>query len=111
MDFLFRSLIPGKKGKGGHNKKQHNDDEFQETKHFIESKTAPYHVDISKSKYQISPSNTEDTLVASSPTVTLVKNADEGSSLIGKLKKIARTSKAIVLTVTADKNRENNSVA
>lgn len=109
IDFLFRSIAPGKFGKGALSKKQHNNDNYQETKHFIESKTAPYHVDISTSKYQIG-SGDDDTLVAKSPSVTLVKNGADGSSLLKKLKKIARNSKAIILTLNTDKNEENNVV-
>lgn len=107
MNFLLRSASPGKFLKGVHNRKQQKRGDFQETKHFIESKTAPYQVDISKSTHQISPAKSEDTLVASSPSVNLIKKPIDGTELIDTLKKIARHSKAILLTVTPDKNLES----
>lgn len=110
MNFLLRSASPGKFRKGIHNRKHQKKGEFQETKHFIESKTAPYQVDISKSTHQLSTATSDDTLVANSPSISLVKKPIDGAKFIDKLKKIARNSKAILLTVTADKNVESNPV-
>lgn len=81
----------GKRNK--HVKKDGSDlrDPAEETMHFIESKTAPYHVDISKSREELSKLHPQpdDVLVAQSPTVSLLKNADQES----------RVSKAVVIAL------------
>lgn len=97
LDFLVRSVGPGKLNKNGHHKKhQTADSEIEETKHFIESKTAPYQVDISQTSQRISA---DENLVANSPAITVVKNPAESSAFLGKLKQLTRKSKAIIFTV------------
>lgn len=66
-----------------------------ETQHFIESKTAPYHVDISKSRNNLAKlhpqfENGEDLLVAHSPSISLLKNADVSDSNSNKLGRLSR---------------------
>lgn len=104
LDLLSKS-IPfksyGKRNK--HVKKDGQElDAETETMHFIESKTAPYHVDISKSHSQLSklhPPASEDLLVAQSPTVSLMKNGEiEGS----------RLSRAVVITVPVEAHEKKD---
>lgn len=72
----------------------------EETLHFIESKTAPYHVDISRSKSQLArlhpdvPAvvNAEEIVIAKSPTIELVKDENPHP----------RIARAFLLTVPQD---------
>ncbi|XP_044755135.1 uncharacterized protein LOC123314086 [Coccinella septempunctata] len=69
----------------------------EETKHFIESKSAPYQVDISKTSggllSKLYPEKTEDegVLVARSPTISLLKDPASG-----------RMAKALILSVPSE---------
>lgn len=65
----------------------------EDTIHFIESKTAPYHVDISESKLPIIPTS-ESSLIARSPAVSLKKTESSGVN-----PRTARVSKAFILTI------------
>jgi hypothetical protein len=94
LDFLLKSLP-----ERSHSKRQQAKKAVPgaETMHFIESKTAPYHVDISRSKSHLAKLHpelpevieTEEIVIAKSPTVELVK--DENPH--------ARIARAFVLTV------------
>lgn len=84
LDFLSKA-IPNKsalKNKRGEIKKQSPGEE--ETQHFIESKTAPYHVDISRTRTNLAKlhpqvDNKGEILIAHSPVVALTKNTEERS--------------------------------
>ncbi|KAJ8968539.1 hypothetical protein NQ317_002621 [Molorchus minor] len=102
-DFLTRS----------HNKvskpeKVEASDAAQETMHFIESKTAPYHVDITKTKEELAklhPTTDDEVLVANSPSIALVKPKNEATSE-DRLNPVeirsGRFSRAFVLTVPTE---------
>ncbi|XP_045474434.1 uncharacterized protein LOC123680537 [Harmonia axyridis] len=86
------------------------------TKHFIESKSAPYQVDISKTPggllSKLYPKNTEDdgVLVAKSPTISLLK--DPVSGRVAKALVISVPSEDIVISKSKrfkKKGRENQS--
>ncbi|RZC42849.1 hypothetical protein BDFB_008410 [Asbolus verrucosus] len=76
----------------------------EETMNFIESKTAPYHVDISRSRNHLTKLhpepvpvvNAEEIVIAQSPTIALVK--DENHS---------RTARAFVLTVPPEEGNSS----
>lgn len=71
-------------------------DAAEETQHFIEAKTAPYHVDLTKTKEQLHPGN-EEVLLATSPSVALVKTETDPPSV-----RSARSSKAYVFTAPTE---------
>lgn len=87
LDFLTKSIPRRKKTK--YVKKQHSDgNAAQETMHhFIESKSAPYQVDISKTKSALE--------IESSPSSVRVKN-------------IARNPKVFILTVPVEGDENQN---
>lgn len=100
LDLLSKSIPFKSYGKRNKHVKKDGQEELNdaetETMHFIESKTAPYHVDITKTHSHLSklhPPASEDVLVAQSPTVSLVKSGEvEGS----------RLSRAVVITVPVE---------
>lgn len=117
---LLTKAVPWRGIKRKRTKKpyQQHADNMQElpldTQQFIESKTAPYHVDISKSKSNLAklhPTDvSEDMLIAQSPKVTLLKDIQEDSDapLIGKLN--GRFSRAFVLSVPLQAEQARNRV-
>ncbi|KAI4462230.1 ribulokinase [Holotrichia oblita] len=86
---LLSKAIPIKNLKRKHQIKQHQGD-LHETQNFIESKTAPYHVDISQSKLKLEPNveKNEDILNSRS------KNEEK--------RELGRFAKAILVTVPLD---------
>lgn len=98
LDFLTKSLPSKSKIKHIKNQEhtqeqdQHQAIVGEETLHFIESKTAPYHVDISESKLSINPTS-ESTLIARSPAVNLSKSERLPTT---------RTAKALIFAVPED---------
>lgn len=100
---LFRK-VPRKKIVK-HVKKSHADDSSIETQHFIESKSAPYHVDLSKSKANLAKLhpelvNEEELLVARSPSISLLKNEEIP---VLQPHKHGRLSKAYILSIPISK--------
>ncbi|CAH1118908.1 unnamed protein product [Phaedon cochleariae] len=75
LDFLTKSIPTGSHLKRmKHAQKQRKPDAVQETMHFIESKTAPYHVDLTK---EASGAETaEKGVVASSPSIALIQSEE-----------------------------------
>lgn len=74
----------------------------EETKHFIEAKTAPYHVDISTTRDHLAklhpePAQSEEIYIARSPSVALVKNTEQPI-----LQPIQRVSRAFLLTIPSN---------
>lgn len=75
----------------------------EETQHFIESKTAPYHVDISKSRSNLAKlypqqnledgNNSDGLLIAHSPSISILKNVETGSN------QLKRVPKAYVISI------------
>lgn len=100
---LFRK-VPRKKIVK-HVKKSHADDSSIETRHFIESKSAPYHVDLSRSKANLAKLhpelvNEEELLVARSPSISLLKNEEIP---VLQPHKHGRSSKAYILSIPISK--------
>ncbi|XP_023020289.2 uncharacterized protein isoform X1 [Leptinotarsa decemlineata] len=93
LDF-FKKTLPKRNHlkRGKHDQKHKRPDSAQETMHFIESKTAPYHVDITKSK-----STTKDELVESTPEIALITSDIPMANIDQK-----RISRHFILTVPAD---------
>ncbi|KAJ8964518.1 hypothetical protein NQ314_004813 [Rhamnusium bicolor] len=106
LDFLTKSLPTRTHlNRVKPEKSEHNPDAAQETMHFIESKTAPYHVDITKAKAQLAKlhPNDDKVVVANSPSVALVKPESEVPVLNpSPSARSARISRAFVFTVPAD---------
>ncbi|KAJ8955170.1 hypothetical protein NQ318_009063 [Aromia moschata] len=101
LDFLTKSLPSKPHKKAEKPEKTDDPDAAQETMHFIESKTAPYHVDITKTKEELAKLHpkAEEVVVASSPSIALVKSTpQEATDRSGR----ARISRALVFTVPAD---------
>ncbi|XP_018562690.1 uncharacterized protein LOC108904565 [Anoplophora glabripennis] len=74
-------------------------DAAEETQHFIEAKSAPYHVDITKTKEQLAklrPGN-EEILLATSPNIALVKSGSDSPSV-----RMSRSSRAYVFTAPTE---------
>lgn len=103
LDFLTKSAHHKRPIKRNHHQ-QHNKikdvAETQETQHFIESKTAPYHVDITKSRSHLSKVhsepeviNAEEIVIAKSPTISLLKD---------EIENVSRDNRAFIVTVPTD---------
>ncbi|XP_056636078.1 uncharacterized protein LOC130444829 [Diorhabda sublineata] len=101
LDLLLSKSIP----KGSHLKrikhvkKQQAPDTALETQHFIESKTAPYHVDLTKPSADVKPTPTEEVVVANSPSIKVLK-AD--ATIIPSHTRSARISRHFVFTIPTE---------
>lgn len=95
--YLLSKSANSRKRNHQQNEKAEEDSSTEETKHFIESKSAPYQVDISKTSggllSKLYPEKTEDdgVLVAKSPTISLLKDAVSG-----------RMAKALIISVPSE---------
>ncbi|KAF5279186.1 hypothetical protein FQR65_LT03433 [Abscondita terminalis] len=97
LDFLSKSIpLPHKRNRG-HNNKFADLGEKISTEEFIESKTAPYHVDISRTRSHLAKLHPdvnipEGVIIAQSPSVALAKHPEEA----------IRSSRAFVVKVPVD---------
>lgn len=96
LDFLSKSLPSRSHVKRIKPSKTPIHDAAEETQHFIEAKTAPYHVDLTKAKEQLHPNN-EEILLAASTNVALVRSEPDLPSV-----RTARSSKAYVFTAPTE---------
>lgn len=110
LDLLSKSvsLRPHAK-RNKHVKKDGHDlqEAAAETMHFIESKTAPYHVDISRARDQLAKLHPEamNGVVAESPTVSLLKEREQENR-----KGSSRISRAFVITVPLETSTSSKKV-
>lgn len=108
LDLLSKSvsLRPHPK-RNKHVKKDgnHLQEAAAETMHFIESKTAPYHVDISRNRDQLAKLHPENGVVAESPTVSLLKEREQENR-----KGSSRISRAFVITVPLETSTSSKKV-
>lgn len=98
LDFLSKSLPSRPHLKRMKPTKVPTPDSAEETQHFIEAKSAPYHVDITKTKEQLAKLHpNEEVLLATSPNVALVKSDPDPPSV-----RMSRSSKAYVFTAPTE---------
>ncbi|KAG5867409.1 hypothetical protein JTB14_034390 [Gonioctena quinquepunctata] len=98
LDFFRKSLPKRSYLKRVKHKKHQRPSTAHETMHFIESKTSPYHVDITENKSNLE-SSSKDELLASSPAIALVTS--DLPVLNGNHKR-SRISRHFVVTVPAE---------
>ncbi|KAK4875648.1 hypothetical protein RN001_012070 [Aquatica leii] len=97
LDFLSKSIpLPYKRNRNHHNKFEDPNEKLN-AEQFIESKTAPYHVDISRSRSHLAKlhpdvSIPEGVIIAQSPSVALAKNPEEA----------IRSSRAFIVKVPVE---------
>lgn len=120
LELLTKSL-PSKnnlKNKRGEIKKPVISGE-EETQHFIESKTAPYHVDISRTRAhlaklhpQVKLQENSEVLIAHSPVVALSKNQQQSRSARNIIINQDDDLKALILTsdIGVDVKKNDNAI-
>ncbi|XP_028138989.1 uncharacterized protein LOC114333329 [Diabrotica virgifera virgifera] len=101
LDFLSKSLPKGSHIKRIKNFKKHpvselpQESQALETQHFIESKTAPYHVDLTKPSADIKPTPSDDVVLANSPSLKVIKPE-------GKLKRSTRFARTYIISIPSE---------
>ncbi|XP_072388348.1 uncharacterized protein [Diabrotica undecimpunctata] len=101
LDFLSKSLPKGSHIKRIKNLKKHpaaelaQESQVLETQHFIESKTAPYHVDLTKPSADIKPTPSDDVVLANSPNLKVIKPET-------KLKRSTRFARTYIISIPSE---------